>query len=122
LGEIAAQRGDVKESYEHFQHAVQLQPSDPDAEVGLAKALDSMDQRDKALPILESVVQHDPTNALAHFRLGTLYRQVGRTEDAKREIEEYKKYKEMKERLADIYKQMRLHPGPDQSGDADAPK
>jgi tetratricopeptide (TPR) repeat protein len=131
LGEIAAKQGDIKQSLAHYQHAVQLQPSDSDAEMGLAKAYDASDptdqnnQRNKALPLLESVIEHDPTNAIAHFRLSTLYRQAGRTEDAKREIEQYKKYKAMKERLGDIYKQMRLHPGPDQASDtndADAPK
>ena len=122
LGELAAQRGDVKESFTHYQHAYQLQPQDPDAAVGLAKAYTSMDQPDKALPLLEQVVEHDPANAIAHFRLSTLYRQTGRTADAKRDVEEYKKYKAMKEKLGDLYKQMRLQPGKEQSDEADEPK
>jgi predicted Zn-dependent protease len=109
LAEIAAARGDVKESYADCQRAVRLQPSDSSAEIGLAKALASMNQPDKAIAILEQVVQHDPANALAHFRLSTLYRQAGRTADAQRELEEYQKCKQMKEKLSDIYKQMRIH-------------
>jgi len=46
--------------------------------------------------------------AVAHFRLSTVYRQMGRTADAKRELEEYQKYKDMKEKLRELYRQMRL--------------
>jgi hypothetical protein len=52
----------------------------------------------------------DPTNATAHYRLSTLYRQRGRIEDSKREVEQYKKYKEMKEKLRAIYKEMQIQP------------
>jgi len=43
-----------------------------------------MGQPDKAEPLLEHALQLDPTSAAAHFRLSTLYRQAGRTADAKR--------------------------------------
>ena len=58
----------------------------------------------------ERVVQLDPTNSAAHFRLSTLYREQGRTADAKHEVDEYKKYKEMKEKLQGIYKEMQVQP------------
>ncbi|WP_263355682.1 tetratricopeptide repeat protein [Acidicapsa ligni] len=122
LGDIASLRGDIEESFKHYEHAYQLQPLDPDAAIGLAKAYASLDQPQKGVPLLEQVIQQDPTNSMAHFRLSTLYRQAGRTEDAKQQIVEYKKYKEMKERLGDLYKQMRLQPGKDQNVDADEPK
>jgi hypothetical protein len=47
---------------------------------------------------------------VAHFRLSTLYRLTGRAADAKRELEEYQKYKAMKEKLAGIYREMREEP------------
>ncbi len=76
--------------------------------LGLAKTLMSMNQSEKALPLLEHAVKLDPTSAVAHFRLSTVYRQMGRTADAKRELEEYQKYKDMKEKLREIYRQTRL--------------
>ena len=63
--------------------AVELQPADADAKLGLAKTLIEMNQPDKALPLLEDAVQLEPTNATAHYRLATLYRKMGRADDAK---------------------------------------
>jgi tetratricopeptide (TPR) repeat protein len=122
LGEIAFRRGDLQQSYGHYSRAVQLQPNDAEADIGLAKALMLMNQADKAEALLNRALQTDPTSAVAHFRLSTLYRQTGRTAEAKRELEEYQKYKEMKEKLRDIYHQMRLEPVKDEHDDADARK
>jgi tetratricopeptide (TPR) repeat protein len=103
LGDISSRRGDVQEAYAHYSRAVQLQPNDAEANIGLAKVLMLMNQPDKAEPLLQRAVQLDPTSAAAHFRLSTLYRQAGRTADATRELEEYQKYKELKDKLRDIY-------------------
>ena len=99
LGDIAAQRNDLKEAYERYTRAVQLRPDDADASIGLAKVLMSMDQLQRAGQVLEHSIQLDPTNALAHFRLSTVYRRTGRTADAQHELAEYQKYKDMKEKL-----------------------
>jgi tetratricopeptide (TPR) repeat protein len=119
LGDIAAQRNDLKEAYERYTRAVQLQPGDPEASIGLAKVLMAMDQPQKAEPLLVHAIELDPTSAVAHFRLGTVYRELGRTEDAKHEVEEYQKYKAMKEKLQEIYHQMRLERVTGDNDDAD---
>ncbi len=110
LGEIAAQTGDVKQAYEDYSKAAQLRPDDAEAKLGLAKALIEMDEPDKALPLLEASVQLEPTNSNAHYRLATLYKKLGRVEDARREVELYKKYKDMKEKLRGIYKDVLIQP------------
>ena len=66
-----------------------------------------MNEQEKALELYTKAIQLDPTNATVHFQLGTLYRQMGRPEDAPRELSEYKKYKEMMEKLRIIYRDMR---------------
>ncbi len=119
LGDIASRRGDVQEAYAHYSRAVQLQPNDAEANIGLAKTLMLMNQPDKAEPLLQRALQLDPTSAAAHFRLSTLYRQAGRTADAKRELEEYQKYKEMKEKLRDIYHDMRVKPAKQEGDETD---
>ncbi len=118
LGEIALRRGDVQAAYDHYSKAVQLQPTDAEAMVGLAKTLVSMNQPEKAAALLEHAIQIEPTSAAAHFRLSALYRQMGRSDDAKHELEEFQKYKDMKEKLADIYREMRLEPTKDQDDQA----
>jgi len=120
LGDLAAAKGDTAGSREHYERASKLQPNDPEANIGLAKAFMAMNQPEKALPLLENAVKLDPTSAVAHFRLSTIYRQMGRAEDAKREIAEYQKYKNMKEKLRDVYRQMRLEPDKKVHEDEDA--
>jgi tetratricopeptide (TPR) repeat protein len=120
LGDIAAQRNDLKEAYERYTRAVQLRPGDEDANIGLAKVLMSMGQPQKAEPLLVHAIQLDPTNSLAHFRLGTLYRQTGRAAEAKHELEEYQKYKDMKEKLRAIYQTMRVEPAKKEADDTES--
>jgi tetratricopeptide (TPR) repeat protein len=110
LAEIDAQKGNVRQAYEEYTKAVELQPADADAKLGLAKTLIEMNQTEKAQKLLEETVQLEPTNATAHYRLGTLYRKVGRVEDSKKEIELYKKYKDMKEKLRALYKELQVQP------------
>lgn len=108
LGYIAAQRGDLKEAYADDARALELQPNDTDAELDLAKVLMSENKPQQAQKILEHAIQTDPTDYVAHFRLSTIYRQEGKREDAKREIEEYQKYKSEKDKLSKVFQQMRI--------------
>ena len=100
----------ITQALQEYSKAVELQPSDSDAKLGLAKLLIDMNQSAKATTLLEEVMQLDPTNATAHYRLATLYREAGRQEDARREVDLYKKYKTMKEKLRAIYKEMQIQP------------
>jgi Tfp pilus assembly protein PilF len=119
LGDIAAERGEVEEAQKHYARALQLQPDDPEANVGLAKVWMSMNHPERAEPLLKHAIQMDPTIAVAHFRLSTIYRQTGRGEDAKRELDEYRKFKDMKEKLREIYRGMLLEPGKQEPDDTE---
>jgi Tfp pilus assembly protein PilF len=110
LADIDAEKGNVAQSYKGYTKAVELQPADADAKLGLAKTLIAMNQADKALPLLEDTVKLEPTNATAHYRLATLYRKMGRADDAKREVELYQTFKEMKEKLRALYKELQVQP------------
>ena len=110
LADIAETKGNVQEAYDNYTKAVALQPGDANAKLGMAKALIGMDQPDKALPLLEASAQLEPTNATVHYRLATLYRKIGRTDDAKREVELYQKYKGMKDKLRAVYKELLIQP------------
>jgi cytochrome c-type biogenesis protein CcmH/NrfG len=110
LGDLSSRKGDSALALQYYTTALRLQPEDAEAGFGLAKTLIAMNEQAKALPILERAVQLEPTNAAAHFRLSTLYREMGRTADSQREVEEYKRYKLMKEKLEAVFKEMQLHP------------
>ena len=110
LGDLANHQGDAAHALEYYTTALRLQPDDAEANFGMAKILIAMNQQARALPLLERAVQLEPTNASAHFRLSTLYREMGRTADAQHEVEQYKRYKAMKENLEALFKEMQLHP------------
>ena len=119
LGDIAERRNDFRAASDLYAKAVQLRPNDPDANLGFAKVLMAMGQPQKAEPLHKHAIELDPTSAAAHFRLSTVYRQTGRMEDAKHELEEYEKYKKMKEKLEDIYQAMRLKPAGQEQKETD---
>jgi cytochrome c-type biogenesis protein CcmH/NrfG len=121
LADIDAQKRSSQQALEEYRKAVALQPRDPDAKLGLAKILTEMNQANEALPLLEDAVRLDPTNATAHYRLSTLYRKIGRSDDSKKEVELYKKYKDLKEKLRVVYKDLQLQPD-EISGDKDDQK
>jgi cytochrome c-type biogenesis protein CcmH/NrfG len=122
MGMIAAKRGDTKTAADDYSRVLQLQPDDGDAALELAKVLVTMNQNEKAQQLLERVIQIDPSNAVAHYRLATLYHRQGKTEEADKQIDEYKKYKEMKDKLQKIFDDMRVQSGQKNSDDADLPK
>jgi cytochrome c-type biogenesis protein CcmH/NrfG len=110
LAAIAAQQGNIQQALQDYTEAIRLQPSDAAAQLGLAKALIDLDQSDKALPHLEEAVRLEPTDPTAHYRLALLYRKAGRTDDAKRQLELYAQYKQMKEKLRALYKDLLVQP------------
>jgi len=120
LGDIAAKANDLDTAREYYSKALQVQPNNADAAVGLAKVYSSMGQAEKAAPLLEHAIQVDPTSSLAHFRLSGVYRQLGRTADAEHELQEYQKYKAMKEKLRTVYHGMGVDQDPDEKSAGDA--
>jgi tetratricopeptide (TPR) repeat protein len=112
LARIAEDANDQKQASDLYSRALELQPDDPEANYGLAKMLAAMDQPEKAEKLLQHAVQMDPTNAAIHFRLSTVYRRLGRTADAKNEVEQYRKYKDLKDKLRDTYRELHLDPHP----------
>lgn len=110
LGTMAYKSNDLAGAVVHYSRAIVLEPDDAEANLGLAKALMDMKETRKAQALLEQTVRLDPTIAEAHFRLATIYRENGRIPDAKRELEQYQKFRNMKEKLREIYKEMRVRP------------
>ena len=122
LAEIAARRPDLRSAAAHFARALELQPNDVDANLGYAKILIAMNQPEKAETLLQRGTRVDPYNAVAHYRLSMVYRSLGRTADARRELSEFQRLNAMKEHLKEMYREMRLQPGKPDSQDPDVPK
>jgi tetratricopeptide (TPR) repeat protein len=108
LGDIAVDKNDLDEASALYRQALAVIPNDPDASIGLAHVYTEKGQPEMALPLLQGVIAADPANILAHFRLSAAYRAMKRPDDAKRELEIYQKYKEIREKMRETYKEMRL--------------
>ncbi len=108
MGDIKVEKGDLDGAAGYYRRALGLQPGNEEANIGLAKVLTDKGDAKAALPLLERVEAADPANALAHYRLSDAYRKLGRAEDVKRELELYKRYKDEREKLLLVYKQMRV--------------
>jgi Tfp pilus assembly protein PilF len=108
LGDLYADKGDLDGAATYYKQALKLQSGDADAALGLARVYTEKNDPTAALPLLEQVTTADPTNVLAHYRLSAVYRKLDRPADAKRELDAYQKYKDIKEKLRLIYKELRL--------------
>ncbi|HLN02806.1 MAG TPA: tetratricopeptide repeat protein [Bryobacteraceae bacterium] len=121
LGDIAARHSDLKDAYAHYSRALQLQPEDADADLGLAKTLIAMNEPGKAQPLLEHSAQLDPFNVVTRYHLAAIYRRLGRADDARRELAEFQKLKDMKQQLREVYKEMRVEPAHQERPDPEVP-
>jgi cytochrome c-type biogenesis protein CcmH/NrfG len=122
LGDIAARQSDLKSASAHYSRSLELQPNDPDANLGLAKTLIAMNQPEKAIPLLEHAAQLEPFNATIHYHLSVLYRKAGRPDDASLERAEFRRLRGMKTRLDQVYQAMRLQPAQQEPPDKEVPR
>jgi tetratricopeptide (TPR) repeat protein len=122
LGEIALSGSDLENALAHFKRALELQPNDADACLGIGKTLTQMHRTADAEPYLKRAAQLEPFTAVTHYRLSLVYRAAGRTSDAQRELAEFQRLKEMKERLKQVYQEMRLQPVKQEKPETDVAK
>jgi tetratricopeptide (TPR) repeat protein len=108
LGIIAVRKGDLKTAFTDDTRAVELDPNDTDACTEHGKVLILIDQPAKAQQMFERAIRIDPTNYAAHYRLASFYRQQGKTDQAKQQVDEFLKYKQMNDKLGKIFDDMRV--------------
>jgi tetratricopeptide (TPR) repeat protein len=125
LADLQAERGDLNGAASQYERVLNQQPDNADAALGLARVYSEKNENEKALPLLQQVLTADPTNVLAHFRLSALYRKMHQPDNAKRELAEYQKYKEIKDDLRQVYSTMRIqaphNAADDEPHETDAP-
>jgi Tfp pilus assembly protein PilF len=118
LGKIAQQQGDLRTALEDETSAIDADPNDGDAYTEKANILVLMNRRAEAQMVLERAIEIDPSNYVAHYRLSGLYRQEGKLDAARRQVADYLRYKQLKEKLRQIFHDMKLAAEIQGSGDA----
>jgi tetratricopeptide (TPR) repeat protein len=110
LAEIALRGADLQGALALYKRALELQPNDAEASLGMGRTLSQMHRPAEALPYLKRAAELEPFTAVTHYRLSLVYRASGRDADAQRELAEFQRLKDMKERLKQVYQDMRLQP------------
>ena len=116
LADVLAERNAMDEAAGLYQQALKTNSHNVDAAIGLAHVDSERGDDASARPLLEQAIAEDPSNMLAYFRLSAVDRKLHRTEDSRRELAEYQKLKELKDKLRATYSTMKLQ-APGTGGD-----
>jgi tetratricopeptide (TPR) repeat protein len=106
LGMIAAMRGQPDAAYAHYAQAYALNSSDPDAQLGLARSLMDRGKPGDAMPYLRNVVNTDPMNTEARYRLAKVYKQVGLVTESNQQMTLFRESKALRSQVEEAYAQM----------------
>jgi tetratricopeptide (TPR) repeat protein len=90
LGASYDQLKKPKEAAAAYRRSLELEPDNPDAQRGLAKALMADDQVDEALKVFTALVAADPTDAESEIHISEILRRQGHYEDALATLEKAK--------------------------------
>jgi tetratricopeptide (TPR) repeat protein len=94
LGNALLQEGKLKEAREQLERADRLRPHMPEVLYALGKVASAQGDAavaEKAWTELVSIEKDTPLAGQAHFGLATLYRKQGKTAEAQREMDEFRK-------------------------------
>lgn len=107
---IAIRRSDLKAAHDHYTRALRLNPGETEAQVGLGRWLQGMDQFQEAAKYLRMAVQSDPLNGEAHYRLASVCRRLELKDEAAKEFRLFQEIKQTKKNLQELYRQMHKKP------------
>jgi tetratricopeptide (TPR) repeat protein len=110
LGAIALAQSDMEGAWGHYQRAHKLNPNEVEAQLGMARVLMLKQKPQEAIQYLRAVIEADPLNSEAHYRLASAYRRLQMEEQAKKEMHLFEEIKKTKEQVKELYHQMNIQP------------
>jgi tetratricopeptide (TPR) repeat protein len=87
LGWLSYQGGQLKESIDYYQKAVNLKPYAIEPKLGLALPLSMQGNWDQIIGLYQKILQTDPQNSLVNYRMGLIYYNQGNYDKADPYIE-----------------------------------
>lgn len=121
LGEIAWSRSDFQNAIQHYSRALQFHAHYIDAQIGMGKALTSLNQPAKGLDYLLDAEHSDPQNDIVHYRLALAYRKLGVKSDADREWATFQQIRNSQDSSRQLYQEMQQRPAMPQTDEPDQP-
>jgi tetratricopeptide (TPR) repeat protein len=122
LGEVAWSRSDFQTAIQHYSRALQLHAHFVDAQIGMGKALTSMNETAKALDYLLDAERSDPQNEIVHYRLALAYRKLGVKSDADREWAAFQEIRKSQDTARLLYQEMQQRPATPQTDEPPPPQ
>ena len=86
LGQALLSRGRAADALPYFARTVELAPDRAEGHTGVGAAQLALGAPERATAALERAVALDPAYKTPHYLLGLAYRELGRNEDAEREL------------------------------------
>lgn len=121
LGEVAWSRSDFQNALQHYSRALQFHAHFIDAQIGMGKALTSMNQPAEALDYLLDAEHSDPQNEIIHYRLALAYRKLGEKSDADREWATFQRIRNSQDSSRQLYQEMQQRPATPQTDEPSQP-
>jgi tetratricopeptide (TPR) repeat protein len=106
LGVVAKMQSRPEDAYKHYMRAYDLNPNDLDAQMGIAEDLMVRERPKEAIPYLRNVVDADPLNTEARYRLALAYRNVGDKDEADRQMNLFRESRGLVNEVKSVYSQM----------------
>jgi tetratricopeptide (TPR) repeat protein len=110
LGRIAMLASDSSAAEERYRRALEIDPGEVVAQIGIGHVLMSFGKNEEAMKYLREAVAADPLNSEAHYRLGTVYRKLHMDADAEKELKLFQEIKKTDDQVREIYRQMNKRP------------
>jgi tetratricopeptide (TPR) repeat protein len=107
FGDIALLQSKPDEAFAHYQRAFHTDPTEVQAQMGLAKLL-LQEKPEEAVKYLRMAVESDPLNGSAHYQLAQAYRRLQMSEEAQKEMRLFQEIKAAKDQVEELYHQMNL--------------
>jgi len=86
VGEILRTKNELERASQHFTRALELDPVFVEAHLGLAKINLSRHEGDAAIQHLQTAIQLAPDDSRPHYSLMLAYRELGKVQQAEREM------------------------------------
>jgi tetratricopeptide (TPR) repeat protein len=116
---IAWLQSRMDQALAHYQKAYELNPSEVQAQLGMAKFLMKQQKAQEAIKYLLMAVQADPLNSEAHYRLAQAYQHAQMPDKAQRELTLLEEIKKTRSRVEELYRQMHIQQKPQADETAD---
>lgn len=111
-GRIALLQFHDDQAMAHYKMAVEMDPHNPTAQIGLADLAEKQDNLKQAATYLRMAVQFDPLNAEAHYQLCQIDKKLKLDAEAQKELKLFLDIRDSRDKVRQLYHEMNPQTAP----------